>query len=181
MNQVDIPEEVQQALQIYADLDGFGGTIPGHLHLPSFLNTRQGLWTLFTSACYGLFVLLVMFSSRSHTMSLELMKSGGGPTRTLKRGADTTFHISPTRCSFDGASWAWTDILFVRLVPPAVHSTGCTLQVFERGGPEHRWVFGADNYKEILWVVSRIQQHVRGNRSAHLPDALQDLLRQAGH
>ena len=181
MTPVQIPEGVREALNIEMDLDGFRGVIPGHLHFPSLLNTRQGLWSLFKSACYGLFVVLVMMFTRGRKVSDELILSGGSPTRTVKRGADTTFQISETRCSVDGQSWAWTDILFIRLVPPALHSTRCTLQIFERNGPEHRWALGADNFKEVTWLVGLMKRLKSGSRrEMSLPEELHQLIKQAG-
>ena len=179
MTAVQIPEGVREALNIEMDLDGFRGAIPGHLHFPSLLNTRQGLWNLFKSACYGLFVVLVVMSTRGRRFSDELISSGGGPTRTLKRGAETTFQISETRCSVDSQSWAWTDILFIRLVPPALHSTHCTLQIFERNGPEYRWALGADNFKEITWLVQIMKRRADGRSRTSLPPELDALLDQA--
>jgi len=180
MNEAEIPTEVREALQIHADLDGFGGVIPGHLHFPNLLNTRQGLWTLFKSAVYGLFVVLIFSSTRNHVYPSEMMESlGDGPKRKLERSTATSFHMSPIRCTIGEVAWSWGDILFIRLVPPAIHSTMCTLQVFERNGPEHRWEFGADNYREIMWLVGRMKKQMKGNDRSQLPDALSMLLDQA--
>ena len=113
MTAVQIPEGVREALNIEMDLDGFAEQFQGIYTFHSLLNTRQGLWNLFKSACYGLFVVLVVMSTRGRRFSDELISSGGGPTRTLKRGADTTFQISETRCSVDSQSLSGVDGHFV--------------------------------------------------------------------
>ena len=173
----EVPKDVERSLQITEDFEGFQGVFPGHLHSPSIWESSASGFAFLGQVMFALVTMFVflMESRYGHALSSSLEVSGG-PNRHLERSQEVSFKLTAERLIVGDMSLPWTKIFFLRLVPPAIHSSYTTLQVFERHGGEHRWKLGADAYREIRWVVARMHDLEGSHVNRNVPDSLRQLL-----
>jgi hypothetical protein len=163
----DVPKTVSRVLQVNADLDGLSGQFPGHLHEPWPWHGQLAVkHTLFSLGSIGLFVMARLAPGAFHA----------GTTSFLERSPEIPFHLSSTHLTIGQISLLWHQVFFVRLTRPQLHRSSVTLQIFERHGPEHKWLFGADSHAEIAWVVKQIHARVDAQRTTQLPTELSRLM-----
>ena len=170
----DAPHEVDRCLQIEEDMEGLSGEFPGCLEHRSPFSVDL----LFSSISEFLVTVLesVLHQNQYGTKNSSMPVGLSGLSSRMSRSATTRFRLTGERCEIGDMSLPWSQILFIRLVPPQPYGTYITLQVFERHGPEHRWRLGADAFQEIGWVVEQMRSRVSMGAKLEVPDALRSVM-----